>query len=115
MTALLAPIRTPRHIPGRRRRSGAQRGARAWVPGSGFARPGNVERASNGPPSNARLAKPPCPRWDYARRMTKAMELLRDDRLDALLDVEIAFEDFPARAPEIFAKDAKGLGVVVRY
>ena len=55
------------------------------------------------------------PRWDYARRMAKAMELLRDDRLDALLDTEIPFEDFCARAPEIFAKDAKGLGVVVRY
>jgi NADPH:quinone reductase-like Zn-dependent oxidoreductase len=55
------------------------------------------------------------PRWDYARRMAKAMELLRDDRLDALIDVEIAFEDLPARAAEIFAPGAKGLGVVVRY
>jgi NADPH:quinone reductase-like Zn-dependent oxidoreductase len=55
------------------------------------------------------------PRWDYARRMTKAMELLRDERLDALLDVEVAFEDLPARAGEIFAPGAKGLGVVVRY
>lgn len=55
------------------------------------------------------------PRWDYGRRMAKAMELLRDDRLDALLDTEIAFDEFPARAPEIFAKGAKGLGVVVRY
>lgn len=55
------------------------------------------------------------PRWDYARRMAKAMELLRDDRLDALLDTEIAFEDFCARAAEVFAPGAKGLGVVVRY
>ena len=55
------------------------------------------------------------PRWDYARRMTKAMELLRDERLDALLDVEVAFEDLPARAAEIFAPGAKGLGIVVRY
>ncbi|MBX9757322.1 MAG: zinc-binding alcohol dehydrogenase [Beijerinckiaceae bacterium] len=54
-------------------------------------------------------------RWDYARRMAKAMELLRDDRLDALLDVDVAFEDMPARAAEIFAPGAKGLGVVVRY
>jgi hypothetical protein len=43
------------------------------------------------------------------------MELLRDERLDALLDVEVAFEDLPARAGEIFAPGAKGLGVVVRY
>lgn len=55
------------------------------------------------------------PRWDYARRMAKAMDLLSDDRLDALLDVEVAFDDLPARAPDIFAPGAKGLGVVVRY
>ena len=55
------------------------------------------------------------PRWDYARRMGKAMELLRDERLDALIDVEVAFDDLPARAGEIFAAGAKGLGVVVRY
>ncbi|MFN3891132.1 MAG: zinc-dependent alcohol dehydrogenase [Beijerinckiaceae bacterium] len=55
------------------------------------------------------------PRWDYARRMTKAMELLRDDRLDALIDVEVAFDDLPARAKEIFAPGAQGLGIVVRY
>jgi threonine dehydrogenase-like Zn-dependent dehydrogenase len=55
------------------------------------------------------------PRWDYARRMGKAMELLRDDRLDALIDIEVAFDDLPGRAGEIFAPGAKGLGVVVRY
>lgn len=54
-------------------------------------------------------------RWDYARRMAKAMELLRDDALDVLLDVEVPFDDLPARAPEIFAPGAKGLGIVVRY
>ncbi len=55
------------------------------------------------------------PRWDYARRMGKAMELLQDERLDALIDVEVPFDDLPARAAEIFAPGAKGLGVVVRY
>jgi NADPH:quinone reductase-like Zn-dependent oxidoreductase len=55
------------------------------------------------------------PRWDYARRMGKAMELLQDERLDALIDVEVSFDDLPARAGEIFAPGAKGLGIVVRY
>lgn len=55
------------------------------------------------------------PRWDYGRRMAKAMELAADDRLDALIDTEVAFDDMPARMPEIFAPGAKGLGVVVRY
>lgn len=55
------------------------------------------------------------PRWDYARRMAKAMELLRDDALDVLLDVEVSFDELPARAAEIFAPGAKGLGIVVRY
>jgi NADPH:quinone reductase-like Zn-dependent oxidoreductase len=55
------------------------------------------------------------PRWDYARRMGKAMELLQDERLDALIDVEVPFDDLPARAGEIFALGAKGLGIVVRY
>lgn len=55
------------------------------------------------------------PRWDYARRMDKAMELLRDDRLDALIDVEVAFEDLPEKMGELLAPGAKGLGIVVRY
>ena len=55
------------------------------------------------------------PRWDYARRMGKAMELLKDERLDALIDVEVAFDDLPARAGDIFAPGAKGLGIVVKY
>lgn len=55
------------------------------------------------------------PRWDYARRMAKAMELLADDRLDALIDREVAFEDMPEAMTDIFAPGAKGLGVVVRY
>ncbi len=55
------------------------------------------------------------PRWDYARRMAKAMELLADDRLDALIDRDVPFEDMPDAMAEIFAAGAKGLGVVVRY
>ncbi|MCA3565154.1 MAG: zinc-binding alcohol dehydrogenase [Methylocystis sp.] len=55
------------------------------------------------------------PRWDYARRMRKAMELLADLRLDALLGEEIAFADAPARLPAIFSSDLSGLAPVLRY
>jgi len=55
------------------------------------------------------------PRWDYARRIAKAMDLLCDDRLDALIDRDVAFEDMPDAMGEIFAAGAKGLGIVVGY
>jgi len=55
------------------------------------------------------------PRWDYARRMAKAMELLRTERLDALLGEDIAFEDAPARLPAVFLNDGGGLAPVIRY
>ncbi|MGY6549167.1 MAG: zinc-dependent alcohol dehydrogenase [Roseinatronobacter sp.] len=36
------------------------------------------------------------PRWSYARRMAKALSLLRDaDRLDSLISGETAFDDLP--------------------
>lgn len=35
------------------------------------------------------------PRWTYARRMGKALELLCDDRLDALISGETLFTDLP--------------------
>jgi 2-desacetyl-2-hydroxyethyl bacteriochlorophyllide A dehydrogenase len=55
------------------------------------------------------------PRWDYARRMAKAMELLRDALLDALIGEEIAFDDAPAKLPEVFSSDLSGLAPVIRY
>jgi NADPH:quinone reductase-like Zn-dependent oxidoreductase len=55
------------------------------------------------------------PRWDHARRMAKAMELLRDERLDALIGAEIPFDDAPARLPAVFLGDASGLAPVIRY
>ncbi|MFM9976082.1 MAG: zinc-dependent alcohol dehydrogenase [Beijerinckiaceae bacterium] len=55
------------------------------------------------------------PRWDYARRMRKAMELLADERLDALIGDEIAFGDAPALLPGVFSGDASGLAPVIRY
>jgi threonine dehydrogenase-like Zn-dependent dehydrogenase len=55
------------------------------------------------------------PRWDYARRMAKAMALLADARLDALIGEEIAFDDAPSRLPEVFSSDLSGLAPVIRY
>ncbi len=54
-------------------------------------------------------------RWDYKRRLTAALQLLRDDRLDALLAEEIAFTDAPARLAALLAPGAKGLAPVLRY
>jgi len=55
------------------------------------------------------------PRWSYGRRIAKAMELLRDPVFDALIDVEIAFADFPQEAARVFAPGAPGLGVRLSY
>jgi threonine dehydrogenase-like Zn-dependent dehydrogenase len=52
-------------------------------------------------------------RWTYARRMAKALDLLRDPKLDALITGEIAFADAPTHLPAVFT-DA-GLMTVLRY
>lgn len=55
------------------------------------------------------------PRWDYARRMAKALELLADERLDALITEDIPFSEAPARLPALFAPGARGLTAVLSY
>jgi threonine dehydrogenase-like Zn-dependent dehydrogenase len=55
------------------------------------------------------------PRWSYQRRMRKAMELLCDDRLDALITEEIAFADLPAQMPRLLGPGAAGLTAAIRY
>lgn len=55
------------------------------------------------------------PRWDYRRRMEAALRLLADDRLDALVADEIAFEDAPKELPQILGAGANGLAPVIRY
>jgi hypothetical protein len=54
-------------------------------------------------------------RWNYARRMAKALELLGDERLDALITDDIPFADAPARLLALFAPGAKGLTAVLSY
>ncbi len=55
------------------------------------------------------------PRWSYARRLDKALELIADARLDALITQEIAFADLPHELPRILAPGAPGLATLVRY
>ena len=55
------------------------------------------------------------PRWNFARRLDKALELLADARFDALITDEVAFEDAPRELPRILAPGAKGLATALRY
>jgi hypothetical protein len=55
------------------------------------------------------------PRWSHRRRLEKALDLLADPRLDALLDTEIAFADLPRLLPEALAAGGGALGLVIRY
>lgn len=54
-------------------------------------------------------------RWTNDRRLATAIELLADDRLDALLEEPCAFRDLPARMPHIFGADCCALCQTVRY
>lgn len=55
------------------------------------------------------------PRWTHRRRLEKALALLADERLDALITEEVAFADLPAELPRLLAPGAAGLATVVRY
>lgn len=55
------------------------------------------------------------PRWSHRRRLEKALALLCDPRLDALVTEEVAFADLPGALPRILAAGAQGIATVVRY
>ncbi|HEY8382199.1 MAG TPA: zinc-binding alcohol dehydrogenase [Microvirga sp.] len=55
------------------------------------------------------------PRWSYGRRMEKALSLLADERLDALITDEIPFAALPEALPRLFARGAPGLTAAIRY
>jgi NADPH:quinone reductase-like Zn-dependent oxidoreductase len=55
------------------------------------------------------------PRWDYRRRLAKALALLDDERLDLLITEELAFGDLPEALPRLFADGAPGLATAIRY
>jgi NADPH:quinone reductase-like Zn-dependent oxidoreductase len=43
-------------------------------------------------------------RWSHTRRLTLALSLTADPRLDILLDEEVSFNDLPAKLPEILGQ-----------
>ena len=49
------------------------------------------------------------------RRLAAALDLLRDDRLDALVGHAIDFADAPQLLPPLLADGALGLAPVIRY
>ena len=55
------------------------------------------------------------PRWNFDRRLAKALQLLGDIRLDALISAEIAFADLPRAMPALLAPGALGLATLVTY
>ncbi len=55
------------------------------------------------------------PRWDYRRRLTAALNLLKDDALDALIAPPVAFSDLPARLPDILNPASGPLCQLIRY
>lgn len=55
------------------------------------------------------------PRWTHRRRLAKALELLADDRLDALITAEVAFPDLPGALGAILDGGPADVATVVRY
>ena len=55
------------------------------------------------------------PRWTHHRRLSAAVSLLADPRLDALLAPAIKFEDLPQRLPEILAPGSATLCQPIAY
>jgi NADPH:quinone reductase-like Zn-dependent oxidoreductase len=54
------------------------------------------------------------PRWDCARRLGKAMDLLQDVRFDGLLEPDIPFAEVPLLLPAVLAKPG-ALAQVIAY
>jgi threonine dehydrogenase-like Zn-dependent dehydrogenase len=55
------------------------------------------------------------PRWSTRRRLDKALALLADGRLDALITEEVAFADLAGELPRLLAAGAPGLAAAIRY
>ena len=53
--------------------------------------------------------------WTHGRRMQRALELLQDEKFDALITHEIAFSDAPRRLPAALCGDSSDLMTVLRY
>ena len=55
------------------------------------------------------------PRWTYRRRLTTALAMLKDPRLDILLAPAIDFAELPKRLPEILGRQSTVLCQLIRY
>ncbi len=54
-------------------------------------------------------------RWSYTRRLTAALGLLNDARLDVLLAPAVDFKDLPASLPDILGPQSSILCQLIRY
>jgi threonine dehydrogenase-like Zn-dependent dehydrogenase len=54
-------------------------------------------------------------RWTHARRLAAALDLIADPVLDALIAPAIAFDNLPARLPDILAPESGVLCQLVKY
>ncbi len=54
-------------------------------------------------------------RWDHARRMAMALDLLNDPLLDQLITDDIPFAQAPAALPGVFAATYPGLTAILTY
>jgi len=55
------------------------------------------------------------PRWSHNRRLSAALGLLADRRLDVLLAPRVAFGDLPKRLPQILAPESATLCQLIAY
>lgn len=55
------------------------------------------------------------PRWPHARRLAKALDLLRDPALDRLISDEVPFDALPAVMPRLAAEVGGALCICVGY
>jgi NADPH:quinone reductase-like Zn-dependent oxidoreductase len=55
------------------------------------------------------------PRWTHTRRLTAALNLLADSRLDALLAPAIRFSDLPARVPGLLGPNSNIIAQLISY
>ena len=55
------------------------------------------------------------PRWNYARRLSAALALLNDARLDVLLAPAVLFNDLPAQLPRILDPGNSILCQLIQY
>jgi len=55
------------------------------------------------------------PRWTYRRRLSAALNMLKDPRLDVLLAPAVDFANLPAHLPEILGPQSTVLCQLIRY